>query len=428
MAIISETAMAADAPAEAASDLGRTQKKVLLAATIGAFVSPTPALLTVYGIVMVPIAQEFGWPRAQVAGVLSIAALLSAITLIPLGWLLDRIGPRRIVLFGITTFAAAMAAFSLAPPQVGPYYALFITTVFFGTFTTPIIYSRAIAGWFEKGRGAALGFSAGIGNGAGATLIPILAGVLLTYYGWRVTYQGVALLVFALGFPIVLTCLRAPPLRPQMSKDAPVPVDGLTFSEAMKTRTFWLLAIAVGLCAACLTAMFTQIVPVAMSRGLTLTQGVMVITVFSMTCALWQWAMGFLLDRIKGAWILAPFYVLAAAGLLLLQYGEGTPMLILAGILMGLGLGAEYSALPLLVSRYFGLRSYGRIVLTIYSAIAIVRGIVPLMMNLQFDATQSYGLALHVIQAILIVAALSLFALPARSSLLTATELTSRDK
>jgi hypothetical protein len=80
MAIISETAMAVDAPAGAAPDLGRTQKKVLLAATIGAFVSPTPALLTVYGIVMVPIAQEFGWPRAQVAGVLSIAALLSAIT------------------------------------------------------------------------------------------------------------------------------------------------------------------------------------------------------------------------------------------------------------------------------------------------------------------------------------------------------------
>jgi MFS family permease len=159
--------------------------------------------------------------------------------------------------------------------------------------------------------------------------------------------------------------------------------------------------------------MFTQIVPVTMSRGLTLTQGVMVITVFSMTCAVGQWAMGFLLDRIKGVWILAPFYALAAGGLLLLQYGDSNAMLILAGILMGLGLGAEYSALPLLVSRYFGLRSYGRIVLLIYSAIAIVCGIVPLLMNLQYDRSQSYEKPLLVTGAILIVSALCLFLLPA---------------
>ncbi|WAC47968.1 hypothetical protein OVA03_14905 [Asticcacaulis sp. SL142] len=71
-----------------------------------------------------------------------------------------------------------------------------------------------------------------------APLIPILAGILLAHYGWRVTYQGVALLVFALGFPIKLTCLRDPPLKPQVANVAPVPVEGLTLSEALKTRTF----------------------------------------------------------------------------------------------------------------------------------------------------------------------------------------------
>jgi MFS family permease len=388
------------------------QARILLAATVGNFVSPTPALLTVFGMVLVPITQEFGWPRTLASGVLGISAIVMALTLVPIGWLMDRIGPRPIALFGNLTFAAAMAAFTLTPNNPVIYYALFILAGFFGTFALPVIYSRAVAGWFNKGRGSALGFVAGAGNGLGASFLPIIAGIILTHYGWRAAYQGVALLVVGLGFPILFFFMKNPALTASKEAVTAVPVDGMAFGDILKSRAFWILAIAVGLCAASLTAMFTQVIPVLTDRHFSLGQAITVLTVFSLTCALWQWIMGFLLDRAKRAWVLAPFYFLAAGGLLLLQYGTSDLHLILGGVLMGLGLGAEYSAVPFLVSRYFGLKSYGRAVSLIYSGISIMLGLVPLFMNAIYDLDKSYSYALFAIEGIMVLAALSLFLLP----------------
>jgi MFS family permease len=413
MSLVTETPEVATGMQKPATrGLVRGQWQVLLGATIGNFASPTPALLTVFGVVLVPIAQEFGWPRALVSGVLGVASLVSAATLVPVGWLVDRLGTRRIVLWGNIAFALSMMAFTFTPAQVPFFYGLFILTAFCGTFVLPVVYSRAVAGWFDKGRGAALGFVAGAGNGVGASVLPIVAGVLLANFGWRAAYQGIAVMVLVLGFPVLLTCMRDPVI-PRVAADiTDAPLPGLSFAAALRTPTFWLLAVAIGLCAACLTAMFTQVIPVLMERHFTLTQAITVLTVFSLTCAGWQWLMGFFLDRFQRPWILAPFYLLAVAGLLLLQFGQTNTHLVISGVLMGLGLGAEYSALPYLASRYFGLRSYGRLVALIYAGITIALGFVPLFMNAIYDVEKSYAYALYAIEAVMTGAALLLFFLP----------------
>ncbi len=215
-----------------------------------------------------------------------------------------------------------------------------------------------------------------------------------------------------LGFPILFFFMKNPTVAMRQDEVTAVPVEGLEFAQILKSRTFWILALAIGLCAASLTAMFTQLVPVLTDRHFSLTQAITVLTVFSLTCALWQWIMGFLLDHAKRAWVLAPFYFLAVGGLLLMQYGTSDPHLVLGGVLMGLGLGAEYSAVPFLVSRYFGLKSYGRAVSLIYSGISIMLGLVPLFMNAIYDLDKSYTYALFAIEGIMVLAALSLFLLP----------------
>ncbi|MEC4591957.1 MFS transporter [Nitrospirillum amazonense] len=394
------------------------QARILFAATMGNFMSATPVLYTVFGMVLIPISQEFGWPRAQVSGVLGLAALCAAAMAFATGPLVDRYGPRRLILMGSLSFAVALGLFSLAPARVLPFYGLFLLADIAAAFASPMTYSKAVSGWFDRGRGAALGFAGGVGNGLGATVIPIIGGVLLSRFDWRVTYQGMALMVGAIGFPILLRYLRDPPpggLRdagPARAETMTATANDLTLRQAVGTRAFWITALAIGLCAACMTAMFTNLVPVLTERGFALADGVTVVTVFALVCAVAQWLMGLVLDRIATPLILVPFYLLGLGGLLLLQYGPSMPWLVAAGVMMGLGLGAEYSALPFLVSRYFGFRSYGAIAGVLYGGINVGMGLIPFAMNGIFDVYRSYDPALHLIQGLMLAATAAFLFLP----------------
>lgn len=393
--------------------LTKPQKGILLAATTGNFVGATPALYSVFGLVLIPIAEEFDWPRAQVAGALGIVAVLSGLLNLATGPLLDRFGARRLVLGGNLCFGLALLAFTFTGASWWQFYTLFIVAGVASAFASPMIFSKVVAGWFDAGRGAALGFTGGVGNGAGASLLPLLAGVAIALFGWRAGYQSVALVVL-LGFPILLRFLHDPPTQHAPAAEAAAPTDasGLDFLAALRTPTFWLMLFTIGACAACLTAMFTQVVPVLAERGVGMAHSVPVVTVFALVCAGWQWGMGHLLDRAGTPWVIVPFYLATVAGLWLLQHAQAPSALLLAGALMGLGLGAEYGAMPLLISRYFGLRSYGAIAGVMYATITVAQGLVPLAMNAVYDARGSYVPALVAVQAIIAAAALLLLALP----------------
>lgn len=388
--------------------LSKAQKGVLLAATTGNFVGTTPALFSIFGLVLIPIAEEFDWPRAQVSGALGIVSVLSGLLNLLTGPLLDRFGARRLALAGCLCFGLALALFTTTGPSLAQFYALFVIAGVASAFCSAMIYSKVVAGWFDAGRGAALGFTGGVGNGLGAALLPALAGAAISLYGWRAGYQAVALVVLLLGFPTLLRWLRDPRRPAAAAGDA----TGMSLGTALRGRLFWMMLFAVGACAACLTAMFSQVVPVLAERGIGMARSIPVLTVFSLVCAAWQVGMGGLLDRVGTPWAMLPFYLVAAGGLLLLQHATSTPALLLAGAMMGLGLGTEFGALPLLVSRYFGLRSYGSIAGAMYATITVAQGLVPLAMNRVFDLRHTYAPALHAVQALMLVAALALLLLP----------------
>lgn len=391
--------------------LSKAQKGVLLAATTGNFVGATAALYSVFGLVLIPIAEEFGWPRAQVSGALGIVAVLSALMNFVIGPLLDRFGARRLALFGNAGFGLSLLAFTFTPPHWPAFYALFILAGFCSAIATSMVFSKITAAWFDQGRGLALGITGGVGNGAGSSLLPMLAGAAIAQHGWRAGYQSVALVVLLLGFPILLLFLRDPP-KPAGNAIAAPQAAGMNFVEALRMRNFWLLLLSVGACAAGLTAMFSQVVPVLAERGIGMERSIPVITTFALVCAAWQLGMGHLLDKSGTPWVMVPFYLIAAAGLWLLQHAQSQPLLLLSGTMMGLGLGTEYGALPLLLSRYFGLRSYGAIAGTIYAVVQLAQGLVPLAMNAVFDARRTYAPALLALEATIACAAFLLLLLP----------------
>ena len=403
---------------------------VVAACTVGNAVSVTPMVYTVFGLFLIPLTTEFGWSRAGVSFVLTIIAIASALGYPVIGRMIDRHGARRIILAGNVLFAASIASVSLIGGNLMHLYIAYALIGLTAAVPSSAMFTKVIASWFDQNRGLFLGIVGGLGNGTGAALSPVLAHLLISTFGWRGAFQGIALTVLLVGFPVLFLLLWDPPRAAQPKRGQPIsqppalpassgnkapigavtpsgpdaeksadpvgasdPAAGMTLAEARRTGTFWIILVAIALGAGCMTAVFAHVVPMLEDRGLPRAQATTVLATFSMVTAGWQIGVGYLLDRVPRPWIAAPFYLVAIGGLVLLESTSSFPLLLLAGLLLGFGLGTEYGVLPYFISRYFGVEHYGAITGTAYAVVVLTQGITPFLMALVFDRTGSYDLA-----------------------------------
>ena len=399
---------------------------------------------TVFGLFLMPLTSEFNWSRAGVSFVLTIIAVASALGYPVIGRMIDRYGARRIILAGNVLFAASIASVSLIGASLTHFYIAYALIGLTAAIPSSAMFTKVVASWFDQNRGLFLGIVGGLGNGAGAALSPVLAHLLISAFGWRGAFQGIALTVLVVGFPVLFLLLWDPPgstgkdqggassgtrehppsvgsgessTVPDTTAEstgndvaatvAPAtPAGGLTLGEARRTGTFWIILIAIALGAGSMTAIFAHVVPMLEDRGLPRAQATTVLATFSMVTAAWQIGVGYLLDRVPKPWIAAPFYVVALGGLVLLDATSSFPLLLLAGLLLGFGLGTEYGVLPYFISRYFGVKHYGAITGTAYAVVVLTQGVTPFLMALVFDLTGTYDLAVGAIAFGLVLGAL----------------------
>ena len=367
----------------------------------------TPMVYTVFGLFLIPIATEFGWPRAGVSFVLLIIAIAGAIGYPIVGRMIDRYGARPVILTGNVLFAASVASVSLAEASRIQFYSAYALIGITAAIPSSVMFTKVIAGWFDQRRGLFLGIVGGLGNGIGAALSPLFVYALISSYGWRAGFQGIGAAIILIGFPVLYLLLRDPPRG--VSRTATEHLEktaGLSLAEALKTSTFWIILAAIALGAGCMTAIFAHVVPMLLDRGVPARQATTVLATFSLVTAGWQIGMGYMLDRIPRPWIAAPFYLLALAGLILLESTSSYPLLLLSGMLMGLGLGTEYGVLPYFLSRYFGTRHYGAISGSMYGVIVLTQGLTPFLMDLIFDVTGNYDIAIIAICVGLVLGAI----------------------
>lgn len=383
---------------------------VVAACTVGNAVGMTPMVYTVFSLFLIPISEDFGWPRSAVSIALLFIAIASALSFPTIGRLIDRYGARRIIITGNVFFAASVAAIAVAPANHIIFYALYVVLGVTGAIPSSAMFTKVIAGWFDRWRGFALGFVGGVGNGVGAAVSPILASYLLISFGWRGAHLGLGLAIIAVGLPVLLLLLRDPP---DARLTAANQGEGLTLAESRRTTVFWLVLVAIALGAGCMTAIFAHVIPMLLDRGVEMNDAVAVLVTFSIVTAIWQVGVGLVLDRFPKPWIAAPFFVAAVAGLWLLETADSLSLLLVAGVLMGLGLGTEYGVLPYFLSRYFGVRHYGAISGFVYGVIILTQGITPFLMDVNYDLLGDYGIAVIVVSTAMVIGALILTRLPA---------------
>lgn len=394
---------------------GGSRAGVLFAATTGSALATTATVHAVFGTFLLPLSEEFGWSRSSISVVLAILAVACAIVYPIAGRYADRHGVRRMVLLGNVLFALSVAALALTSSNLLQFYLTFLAIGVFGALPATAIFSKLVAEWFQENRGTALGISAGLGNGIGAVLVPIIAAIIVSGAGWRAGYLGIAALILFVGFPVFYFLLHdAPRFRRTAEAQGGVPAaDGLSLRESARTLPFWLIMITIAAGGGISTAVLSHVVPIVGDRGFSLATGTAVVGVFALVGSLWQIATGRILDLTRGPGILAPMYGLAILGLFLLEYGGSFALLIVGGVCLGMALGAQFGSLPFLIARYFGLRSFGVILGVMYSAVIAAQGITPVLLDVAFDLQGTYRHAVLACMAVMAVGCAMLLMLPA---------------
>jgi cyanate permease len=170
----------------------------------------------------------------------------------------------------------------------------------------------------------------------------------------------------------------------------------------MRSPRFWWIFSIVPVGGGCMTAMFSTIVPILTDRGLSLDSAIVVIQAFALTTLAFEPSVGWLTDRTSSPKVIAPMFLTAACGMWLLIHAQGEHTALVAGMLIGVGAGVEYTVMPFLLSRYFGLKEFGAISGIAYAGTLLFGALAPLGLNLAFDLTGRYDIAVYVIAGILV--------------------------
>lgn len=412
--------MRAVAPTMSSSppDTGRRRRspwQVVIGGGFASAVGPAPVGLSTLSLFVVPISLEMGFGRTIVTSAYTVGALGVAVGMLLVGRLLSTFTVRYVLVPSFILYGLSVVAISLTPPVVALYYLPYFFLGFFGAGTM-LPMTKAIVSWFDNKRALATGIHAAL-TAVGASLLPLLAGFLIAGVGWRGAYVVLGLIPAVFGTIMVLLFVRGRAERHNRGRLAESTVEtgsnvslalpGLTFREAVRTRQFWQIILGLGPVGMVLIALQVNLVPMMTDEGLTPPQAALLLTVLGLSSLAGRLLGGFLIDRIHVR-IIAPIIILAPiVGILLLH----APFVQAAAAVafIGFTFGIESDLLPLTVTRYLGMQSFGKILGVLQSVFMITSALGPLLMGAAFDAAGSYAGVMPLLIGILVVCAIIIF-------------------
>ena len=222
-----------------------------------------------------------------------------------------------------------------------------------------------VSGWFVKHRGLALGIAVA-GTSLGSMVMPPLNAALVGAFGWRQSVQIDAGLPIALGVLIFLL-IRGLPRHAGMTalgqgaEVADLKHHGMTFGEAIRTKTYWAIAVSGFLTYFAIFSIVQHLILyLTKSVGYSLPQAAQVMIVFSIIAFAAKLTGGALADRIDRHLVFLGCLGIMLAGVIGLA-SMRTDILMLSVSVIGLGWGALFTLYNMLAVNSFGLREIGRI-------------------------------------------------------------------
>jgi sugar phosphate permease len=373
--------------------------------------------------------REFGWTRAQVTSGNAYSKLIvGPVFGFLAGWLVDRFGPRRLMLAGIAMAGVALVGLGLVSTLAGFYFFYLFNALGYvcgGPLPNQVLLSR----WFDRGRGKAMGF-AYLGIGIGGVVVPLLAVFLIGQLGWQAALQVLGVLIIACAMPLAWFVRDVPPAAgaesagPDLaSRPSPVPAGSFTPSNpghprasvapVLRAWPFYLLLLA-SMCSIGAVGGTIQNLKLYLSLDLLYAQAE-IAPILSLVLAgslVGRLLMGWLADRWPKKYVMLLIYSIVASAIPLLFFAESRPMLYLFAIVFGIGLGGDYMIIPLMAAELFGLSVLGRVMGIVLTADGAAEALAPMAVAAIRDRTGSYGNGFLILLVLAAVGAAAVALLP----------------
>lgn len=345
-----------------------------------------------FSVFVGPIGEELGLSKGAIAAAYGLATLAAAFALPAMGRLVDRHGPRRMMLVVTALLGLACLGFGavggLATLTLG-----FGALRFLGQGSLMMNAANLVAQWFSRRRGFAMGLMA-LGFAASMAVHPPLGQWLIASYGWRVAWVVLGVVTWLLLLPpVYLLVVNKPEDRGLLPDGDAAPtgaaaasaIDGLTVGEALRTRAFYILTAGwFGMSMLVTTLHFYQ-VSILTAQGVAAETAARVFPLSALTLVIAMPFVGRLFDRVRTRVVFAAGLAVMACALVAVTLVTTLPSAIAYAIVFGLNNAFSLTMFGYLMPRYFGRRHLGSLQGTGQMIAVIGASLGPLPVGLAFD-------------------------------------------
>jgi MFS family permease len=378
---------------------------IVAAAFLNLFCS-TGVIYYGFPVVYPALVASLGFTRAQVTQGFLVGFIVVGL---PFGYfagsLIDRIGARRVILFGVGFIGAPLILMGFMT-KFWQYETLCLLEVLGYVFAGPIANQVLIAQWFRHRRGRAMGY-AYLGLGLGGVVAPPVANYLIRVVGWRYALEIAGCLTLLVLFPVGLWVTRSAPSDMGLLADGAAPSSvesvaaarepSVSIGAAMRTTNFWLILVGSALVIGAINTVIQHFILFLQDHGYSRTAASHFLSALLASSLAGRVLVGYVADRFARKNAMALFYLLI---------GGSIPMLFLAdhivaawsfAIIFGFAMGADYMLIPLVAAECFGVRSLGRLLAVIIMGYSVGQWVAPWMAGRIFDTYHNYDLAWTII-------------------------------
>jgi OFA family oxalate/formate antiporter-like MFS transporter len=380
-----------------------------------------------------PIANDFGWSYAQVSVAASIRGVETGILAPLVGFLIDRLGPRKPVFAGILITGLGLLLLSRINSLV-TFYGAFILLSIGISACGGILTMTLVGNWFRRKVSTATGIAMS-GHAIGGLFVPLIT-LLIDLFRWRT-----AMIILGLGAWVILLPL-VPIIRHKPEQYGYLPDgdaskkivtdNGLTsvqstevdigVRQTLKSRAFWHISLGLACHVLAVMAVITHVMPYLSTVGVARSTSSLVASAISLVSIFGRLSFGWFGDRYDKRWVTSLGFAVTILGMLLFGYTANNAepwLLVLFVIFFGVGFGAPIPMTSALVREYFGRVRLGTIIGLVMGVMMIGQIIGSPLAGWVFDNFGSYQGAWFAFAGVVVVGTVGLLTTPSAGKLKT---------
>ena len=362
-----------------------------------------------FGVFVKPFMEEFLASRAAVSATVSIYWIGMGLSGPFMGRLMDAYGPRKIILLAgvLNTITLVFLSLSTALWHV---YALYAMKSLAHSAIATVGIGALVSRWFFEKRGMAMGFGVTSFGLGGLLLIP-LTGYLIPQIGWRMVYLTLAVMVIVVTLPIATFVLKNTPeemgLFPDGKNDPIAPkaqlavtplsqssqLEGSALHRAVRTASFWFLAVAFFLVGMSVFGTMTHQIPYLTDMGISVEAAAVALGFTAGMGILGKLVWGYLSDRLQVRYVAMLCFSIQALGVLILMQATGLAMVWVYVVVFGFAMGGLAVMMGVLPMSVFHSKSIAPILGAIALAMSFGAALGPFVAGYIFDLLGNYTLS-----------------------------------